>query len=57
MTTWNVTDELIGHRVICYDGYGDEFEATVIGVHPNSYTIRVRDDDGLISIGNQWDDI
>lgn len=55
MTKWNITDELVGRRVICSDGY-DEFEATVIGVHPNSYTIRVRDDDGEILIGNQWDD-
>ena len=37
--------------------YGEGEEATVLGVHPNSYTIRIATDDGEVLVGNQWDDV
>jgi len=55
--TWNTTDELVGRRVWIETAYVEGEEATVLGVHPNSYTIRVATDDGEVLVGNQWDDV
>ena len=57
LANWNTDDELVGRRVWIETAYGEGEEATVLGVHPNNYTIRVRCDDGEVLVGNQWDDV
>ena len=55
--TWNTADELVGRRVWIETAYSEGEEATVLGVHPNSYTIRVATDGGEVLVGNQWDGV
>ena len=40
--TWITDDELVGRRVVIETAYDESEQATVVGVHPNNYTIRVR---------------
>ena len=54
---WITNDELVGQDVLIYTAYGEDEYATVLGIAPNGYTIKVRcHEDGEIMVGNQWTD-
>ncbi len=53
---WITTDDLVGKRVTIYTACGEEEPATVLAVSDRTTNIKVRDDDGDILIGNQWDE-
>ena len=53
---WTTNDGLVGQKVVCFQEF-EEFEGEVLAVNTSSSLIRVRDDEGEILIGNQWEEI
>jgi hypothetical protein len=58
MSKWQYTnDELLGRKVVCLDGYGEEFSGIVVAVHTRLDTIQVMDcETWEVLVGNQWEE-
>lgn len=51
---WRADSDMVGERVIMYLALGEELEGVVTAEHSNG-NIKVRDDEGTVWIGNQYD--